>query len=79
VTQGYVIREIHHFVRSCFECEFYQHRMMKSGQHPEYRDSCTHPQAVKDYYGNCSYEDREIREKESPSWCPVGERQKDGE
>jgi hypothetical protein len=51
--------------------------MMKSGQHPEYRDSCKHPQAIADYYGKFSQlDDREIRGNETPAWCPVGEREK---
>ena len=79
MTQGYTVTEIHHFVQSCFGCEFYQHRMMKSGQHPEYRNSCTHPQAIKDYYGKYpSCEDREIICDGAPAWCPVGERKKAG-
>ena len=77
MTQGYEIREVHYTTKSCFGCEFYDHRMMKSGQHPEYRDSCKHPQAIADYYGKFSQlDDREIRGNETPAWCPVGEREK---
>ena len=75
MTQGYIVKEIHYFKKSCFGCEFYQHTMMKSGRHPEYRNSCIHQQAVAEYYGTGSgYEDREIRGDETPEWCPVGER-----
>jgi hypothetical protein len=73
--QGYKVCEIHYFKKSCFGCVFYMNSMVRSGRHPEYRKSCTHRQAVVEYYGeNSGIDDREIRGCETPTWCPVGER-----
>lgn len=86
MTEGYEVREIHYTQKTCFGCDFYDHIMMKSGRHPEYRDACKHPQAIIDYYGNkSSLPDREICGHDAPFWCPVGVRvaklrdNKDGE
>lgn len=74
MTQGYMVQEIHYTQKTCFGCDYFVHRMMKSGRHPEYRNACKHPQATIDAYGNsCQYEDREIR-SDTPDWCPVGQR-----
>jgi hypothetical protein len=79
MVQGYTVHEVHYFIKKCFGCEFYRHRMVMSGRNPEYRNACTNPQAVIDAFGKfTSLDDREIRRDESPEWCPIGERQ-DGE
>ena len=76
MTEGYEVREIHEIIKTCFGCDFYRHRMMRSGTNPEYRDSCAHPIAISDYYGkNSQLDDREIGGNQTPAWCPVGERQ----
>ena len=77
MTVGYEVREIHKTFKTCFGCDYYDHRMMCSGRHPEYRDACKHPRAIIDYYGKFSQlDDREMKGCETPHWCPAGERLK---
>lgn len=78
MVQGYRVQEFHYIVKTCFGCEFYHHDMIRSGRHPEYRDSCTHPQAIIDYVGKfVKITDREIRHDQTPDWCPAGQRKEE--
>jgi hypothetical protein len=75
MTQGYTIREVQYTLKECFGCDYYNHRLLRSGKRPEYRDSCNHPQTIIDYVGKFrNVEDREIMGAETPSWCPAGKR-----
>jgi len=61
--------------RSCYECKWYEHKLLVSGQHPRYGSNCKHPDVPMKYgFGNdfCNLNDMFGR-VETPEWCPVGE------
>lgn len=76
MKEGYIVQKICEIRRICFGCERFKRDMIRSGKHPEYRNACTHPVAIKEWYGsNSMYSDVPILEDQTPDWCPVGERQ----
>lgn len=58
---------------SCGDCEFYEHKMLRSGRNPKYSHNCNHPMIQEDiskfnpFDGNLiSFNNR----VETPNWCP---------
>lgn len=75
MTEGFIVQKICEIRRICFGCDHYKHDLIRSGSRPVYRDSCTHPIAVKNEYGGGSqYFDVPILDDHTPDWCPAGER-----
>lgn len=63
-------------IRTCGRCQWYYHRLVKSGNNPIYANMCTHPDANKQgigslYKGNL---DQNIHGYVEPAeWCPYTE------
>lgn len=60
--------------RSCLGCRWLDHRMVMSGMHPIYENSCTHPDADVP----CTFLSEFLRRGRfigrsdvTPEWCPV--------
>ena len=75
MTEGYTITKQTIVSKSCFGCDHYKHTMLRSGRHPEYKNSCSHPKAVEEAYGKPSrHTDVTFTLNITPDWCPVGKR-----
>lgn len=59
-------------ITTCSFCKFYEHRMVKSGNHPQYREDCKHPDVTRASAfsdGNLpGFNERDY--VETPDWCP---------
>jgi hypothetical protein len=58
-------------IKSCLGCKYYEHRLYKSGRHPEYHDTCKNPETELLIMGKRFINDyQEHGIVETPDWCP---------
>lgn len=62
-------------IESCSGCTYYKHSLVKSGQNPIYKDTCTHSEIPKEFkpmfHGGNLNKHHLFGVVETPHWCPI--------